>query len=118
MRVQRKVVRREIFSGLIVERVVQQDRAQDRALGLHADGQAAFQAVVGGCHLSLHQFSQEVRVLAMPNEVRCRTRKQISFEKLCEVVDYGEESSTENNLAAEQRTAGPSARPPRRARSG
>ena len=29
MRVQRKVVRREIFSGLIVERVVEQDRAQD-----------------------------------------------------------------------------------------
>ncbi len=52
VRVQRKVVRREVFGGLIVERIVQQDRAQDRALGFHADGQAAFQTVIGGCHLS------------------------------------------------------------------
>jgi hypothetical protein len=35
----------------------------------------------------------------MPNEVRYRTRKQISFEKLCEVVDYEEEFSAENKFA-------------------
>jgi hypothetical protein len=39
-----------------------------------------------------------------------RCRQQISFEKLCEVVDYEEEFPSENNFAAERRKAGPSAR--------
>ena len=40
----------------------------------------------------------------MLNEVRCRTRKQISFEKLCEVVDYGEESLAGNDFARDRRS--------------
>ncbi len=35
----------------------------------------------------------------MPNEVRKRCSNQISFEKLCEVVDYREKSSAEDNFA-------------------
>ena len=50
MRVKREIVGREVFGGLIVERVVEQDRAQDRALGFHADRKSAFQTVIGGGH--------------------------------------------------------------------
>ncbi len=50
MRVEREVVRGEVLGGLVVERVVEQDRAQDGALRLHAYGKSAFQTVVGGRH--------------------------------------------------------------------
>ena len=34
----------------------------------------------------------------MPKKVRLRCSRKISFEKLCEVVDYEEESSAGNNF--------------------
>ncbi len=50
MGVEREVVGGEMLGGLIVERVIEQDCAQDGALRLHAHGQPAFQTVVGGRH--------------------------------------------------------------------
>jgi len=42
MRVEREIIGSEMLGGLVVERVVEQDCAQDRALGFHADGKSAF----------------------------------------------------------------------------
>jgi|ERR1019366_6780969 hypothetical protein len=45
----------------------------------------------------------------MPNQVRRGSKMQISFENLCEVVDYKEESSAENDFAGERRKSSPPA---------
>ncbi len=50
MRVEREIVAGEMFGGLVVEGVVEQDGAEDRALGFHADGKSALETVVGGGH--------------------------------------------------------------------
>ena len=52
MRVQREVVSGEVLRSLIVERIVQQNCAQDGALRLHAYGQPALQTVIGSRHLT------------------------------------------------------------------
>ena len=60
MRVEREVVGLE-FGGLVVEQAVEQDGAEDGALGVDAGGESAFQTVVGGRHrFSLIQFRSPV----------------------------------------------------------
>jgi hypothetical protein len=50
VRVQREMVAGEMFGGLIVKGIVEQDRAQDGAFSLDAYGQSAVKTVIGGCH--------------------------------------------------------------------
>ena len=49
MRVEREVVGLE-FGGLVEEQAVEQDGAEDGALGFDAGGKSAFESVVGGRH--------------------------------------------------------------------
>ena len=52
MRVEREVVGLE-FGGLIEEQAVEQDGAEDGALGFDASGESAFETVIGGGHRRL-----------------------------------------------------------------
>ncbi len=85
MRVQREVVAGEMFGSLIVERVVEQDGAQDRPLRFHADGKSALETVIGGCHRSSIHLDIEREAWSMSNGVNAAT-KPISFEKLWAAV--------------------------------
>jgi hypothetical protein len=59
MRIERKIVRMEMFGGLVIRKVVQQNSSENGALRLHICGHAAGEVVVGSGHVQV-KFREEV----------------------------------------------------------
>jgi hypothetical protein len=59
MRIEGEIFRPQMLSRLAVSKVVEQDRAQNRALSLHVCGQSVRQAVIGGSHGKL-SFQEKI----------------------------------------------------------
>src|SRR3977135_2791137 len=78
MRIERKIVRTQVLRSLVIRKIIEQNGAQDGALGFHVCGKTA-DAVVGGGHACLGYFG-----LAMATSIAKLKRKSKCFvQKLC-----------------------------------